>query len=816
MEGSREEVSLKATVIKSETTIPGMNYAIATENYKCDKCEFDTIYSRAYLEHKSEYHGEKLKIYHCHYCNYSSEYEHSLKKHMSIKHTDLKYNYTSSSETVNNFIGIPHNNLMTNNNNNNIKPNHINKKKFSCTYCEKFSTSDITKIRKHIRGHLQNKGDGSCNYSSSNETGNESSVTPKKRRSPTEFSTSNKKFCSITRRAEFGTVLRKKRRKSCNIEIGKKPNKKTKRRNSIQFGPKEATTQIHCMYCEYSSVNWSNFLCHKSNHQPGLGQFKCIECSFNNPKQYVVKRHYNTYHKSKGIQLGPDSSVCIVNEEDVNKKEATKDINDENLKKEEEESSPNKEVSNNELHQNDVFNFQMQLSEPEDEKKVNEKSINNIRRDFFRCKLCYKVKFGCYSNALNHVRTKHNNNKNLITKHEDLSPKKQNLNCLECPFVARTAVQLSKHKELHKKIPGYIKCRYCSYNVKVKYALYVHEQLHTTSDTEQEESNEDQETDVYQENKDSVEKLDEDDKVGYSKQFSVRLRAKARTIGKVTKIEKQYCSNCPFSTIDAEAFEDHILRHENELASEFECSDCSYAGKSRQDLTKHSKLHEKEFNANNGEFACEKCPYATKIQERIIRHCSLHGATSLRYGCQFCSYFSVNIQFLKEHSKLHSKPSDHLVYTHSIEALKNAAKRAMIYNKDDKMFHDELQLYEHSSVYSRPTTGVSQACTLCPYIAIDSSDLVEHQKGHSLDTTSPFRCFDCNFGATTRSSFLKHVLCHSICDVDRLYDLLMQQEISGISKPIPPFKAYQMGRAAMALSENHSMEDWIVAMKKCY
>lgn len=377
----------------------------------------------------------------------------------------------------------------------------------------------------------------------------------------------------------------------------------------------------------------------------------------------------------------------------------------------------------------------------------------------------------------------------LFRRHNDkTSQKKQILKCPNCPFVARTIVLLNKHKELHKRIPGYSKCKYCSYNVKVKYALYVHEQLHVENQSE---------------GKEFVEK-EEDyaEKEAYTREFAGRLRAKAKIITKIPQTENYTCSDCPFSTLDSETFHDHCKRHITTGVDLLNCSNCSYVAINRNDLSKHKKLHDHTADLKLV-FFCEKCPYATRKKENLDRHSTLHGANNFKFGCQFCNYFAVNYRFLAEHIKLHHKTTKNLVFSHSIDAFKNATKVSMKLPTRDVDICDEYPLYEHSIVYCAPSNLNAKPCSMCPHLSSSHEEYILHRQGHDSSKNFSFRCCDCDFGTKDREIFVRHVLCHSICDVDLMYDKLMRHE-----KPNEPSKAYVMGKAAMSLRENHSIDDW--------
>ncbi|CAD5119008.1 DgyrCDS7663 [Dimorphilus gyrociliatus] len=712
----------------------------SSENTESEQWSYDKQKARDNQQAKTILKTDRSSLFQCSSCNYSSKYQSVLKKHVRKHH--LKQLRSSMRTTR----GRSNSNKSNSSLNNNSLTNGV-KKMFVCTICEKISSYDLSEIKCHVyNDHLQPKDNKTSEKIENENKGG-------------EFNDESD-----------GEILhseKNRKRKLSEINYAEKlsnPYKKFRSaaEESFDFEDEPENEKIVMNFSRSSTLNKSRQdkmeeknngfrLMRTSNNERTTGDIlKCTECSFTSSNFASLDEHSKSVHKIaipelKSLKTEPKSH-CSSNETSKNVLSAKRFSDDEN-------GSEYEETSEN-------------LNETEEEWTTSGKSNNRWRA----------------KNSLNLYRKR---TENVISK-------KAILKCPDCPFVARTVLLLNKHKELHKKIPGYSKCKYCSYNVKVKYALYVHEQLHVENRTGRREIAEKEE--------------DFAEKEAYTKEFANRLRAKAKIITKMPQTEKQICTDCLFETLDSDIFNDHIKRHNTTGVDYLKCSNCSYSATTRNDLVKHKKLHD-----NNEDFRmlliCEKCPYATKKKENLEKHSTLHGASNFKFGCQYCSYFAVNFRFLVEHIKLHSKSAKHLVFTHSLEALKNASKLSMKLPTNDVEICDDIPLYEHSIVYCAPSNSSAQTCTKCPHLSSSNEEYLNHLQGHDSSKSFSFRCCDCDFGTKDRKTFVKHVLCHSICDTDLMYEKLVRHE-----KPSQLSKAYFMGKAAMTLRENHTMDDWRKAL----
>ena len=54
--------------------------------YNCKQCGYLTNNPRSVLYHRKDFHGEKINIYECSYCQYASQYSGKVERHTLSRH----------------------------------------------------------------------------------------------------------------------------------------------------------------------------------------------------------------------------------------------------------------------------------------------------------------------------------------------------------------------------------------------------------------------------------------------------------------------------------------------------------------------------------------------------------------------------------------------------------------------------------------------------------------------------------------------------------------------------------------------------------
>jgi hypothetical protein len=54
--------------------------------YTCKRCGFFTNNPRAVLYHRRDFHGEKINVHECIYCQYASQYSGKVERHTLLRH----------------------------------------------------------------------------------------------------------------------------------------------------------------------------------------------------------------------------------------------------------------------------------------------------------------------------------------------------------------------------------------------------------------------------------------------------------------------------------------------------------------------------------------------------------------------------------------------------------------------------------------------------------------------------------------------------------------------------------------------------------
>jgi len=248
--------------------------------------------------------------------------------------------------------------------------------------------------------------------------------------------------------------------------------------------------------------------------------------------------------------------------------------------------------------------------------------------------------------------------------------------CPKCPARFFKTVALQYHLTLHGSAFKF-KCKYCDYSVKTLGNLIKHQVVHSTNE----------EPPV----KKTFEKKDDP-------QFGALIHGSPDFIyatscknGRVR--DKRYkCHKCPTAFEKREQYRIHLTLHGSK--QKYKCGKCDYAVKYFANYIQHMRKHtfnekarvaleeKKEspedmatpatiFEPQEPErkrklvrdddykwFACELCPYVNMRKDCLENHERRHYLLSgVKYGfdCYHCDYSTTQLNFLREHSRVHFK-----------------------------------------------------------------------------------------------------------------------------------------------------------------
>uniref|UniRef100_A0A0A9X010 C2H2-type domain-containing protein n=1 Tax=Lygus hesperus TaxID=30085 RepID=A0A0A9X010_LYGHE len=186
------------------------------------------------------------------------------------------------------------------------------------------------------------------------------------------------------------------------------------------------------------------------------------------------------------------------------------------------------------------------------------------------------------------------------------------------------------------------------------------------------------------------------------------------------------CKKCYFRDNDREVVLEHVRDHYRNAAAGAKKKK-NAAGKAnssrKDDETGRQSEVKAEPDVSCPEFMCETCPFTCTSWNELEAHSEKHFVCTVngkQFKCRFCSFYAQDNDELSAHLDSHGDAEN--------------------------------------SDYSEGKSA--HACLLCPYVAINKTQLVFHRKRHDSQSDSLHKCYKCSYGAPNNTILALHVRLH--------------------------------------------------------
>jgi hypothetical protein len=266
--------------------------------YTCQRCQFFTNNPRAILYHRKEFHGEKINVHECKYCQYASQYSGKVERHTLLRHkidannqnsatsltlatsvaaSNLPQHNNSSSTNIKlqNHNENDHHSITSLNNYNNLVPN------FQCHLCPcKYKrSSDLTKHLRLKHNASQNPYTQHRNNLNSSSNLNRSLNTSVSQQQQMNHSLSNHNNYV----EEFNGDVGEERVESVNSIDSNSYDNQPSNHASQNEDEDLSSNSLKCPYCAFKidavdASNHSEYIEHVKEHLCGK-MFRCVLCN---------------------------------------------------------------------------------------------------------------------------------------------------------------------------------------------------------------------------------------------------------------------------------------------------------------------------------------------------------------------------------------------------------------------------------------------------------------------------------------------------------------------------------------------------------
>lgn len=252
--------------------------------------------------------------------------------------------------------------------------------------------------------------------------------------------------------------------------------------------------------------------------------------------------------------------------------------------------------------------------------------------------------------------------------------------CNLCPYQGRTISRCRRHHTKHFVQSRY-NCRHCSWSTRTEEVLLEHENLHRPPGAKL--ADDTTETLVPIPTAVEIFKCPDTRQLGESLrnwsngERAARPEIDEHFIRKIIDGQKGFqCIDCPYTSKYRGDMRSHKKRHDIEQM--YRCVQCTYTTNRPVSLKDHMKQHvpanmsqihavAKEVVVNQGVhigvrrglgknriYCCNKCPYVTLALGCLWRHHRNHRETAKFYICSNCSYSSIDMRKMEEHTVIHT------------------------------------------------------------------------------------------------------------------------------------------------------------------
>jgi len=156
---------------------------------------------------------------------------------------------------------------------------------------------------------------------------------------------------------------------------------------------------------------------------------------------------------------------------------------------------------------------------------------------------------------------------------------------------------------------------------------------------------------------------------------------------------------------------------------------------------------------------CDKCPYAVIDIGRLRNHISMHGR-GLPYQCTYCNYSAFRYWCLARHHKLHFLHNQNLLNSQSVKnliLLPPRVKQLTVNSCEEDVTRNDMDDLDDPGKLSVPLFSKFR-CSRCPFVAEQRLELCAHLRCHVLG--SKMSCPFCDFSTASSTPLRSHVLSH--------------------------------------------------------
>nr|CAI5823494.1 unnamed protein product [Callosobruchus analis] len=217
------------------------------------------------------------------------------------------------------------------------------------------------------------------------------------------------------------------------------------------------------------------------------------------------------------------------------------------------------------------------------------------------------------------------------------------------------------------------------------------------------------------------------------------------------------CTECTYKTTVKRSFLSHMSVHRGSSSrNEHRCSHCNATLTKRSILEEHITKKHPQFisSVSKQVYECAKCTFKTTLKSKIIRHMSVHSDSKLsklrKLTCVHC------VATFRDKKEL----DDHVLKKHpdfntSITSDIFQCTECMVF-KTTQMF----RLKRHMAVHKDKITCSHCDATFRERSRMDEHILKNHPEFITSITRKIYKCTDCTYKTTTKSSFVSHMSEH--------------------------------------------------------
>ncbi|XP_069110924.1 uncharacterized protein [Argopecten irradians] len=298
--------------------------------------------------------------------------------------------------------------------------------------------------------------------------------------------------------------------------------------------------------------------------------------------------------------------------------------------------------------------------------------------------------------------------------------------CKLCSFKSKRESHFAKHMKLHTSSTEIYECKQCDFKTIRSSTLKCHEVCHSKFLFSCDHC-----------------KYRSTSLVLLSKHIKVKHRQASDKSPHPRNVVYLRCQQCPFKTVSAQKFAQHLKSH----------------GTSAAIAEETAKLLQKEEETLTTELFCKDCNYKTTRKEHLARHRNNVHSDIRPYLCDLCGCSFKRADTLTAHKVTHVDKKYRLYQYKCKEC--------------DKDFRSRAHLSEHMAMHSSLRMYL---CDICGVGFKRKSCQQKHMKSIHLNPRS-FQCRDCTKSFNTKYALLRHARTHDIAIPNQVHQEISLQQI---------------------------------------